>query len=416
MIQKRGNRWRVVVQGPRDELTRQRRQLSGSAATEREAVRLERTLRLQAQRGASSRLTLAVVVEEWWQSSPRLAATTLANYRQNLDRHILPVLGDRLVEDIRPRLVARYLRTLTERGLAGGTVRKVRTVLSAAMTYAVAMEYLESNPVQKVPPPELDARSRLAPTIEETAQILLAAERIDPDFLTFLWVTAEEGGRRGETLALRWGDVDVERSTLTIRAVISAGLDGVRTRERTKTKAPRTIAISTITLERLLAHRTWVELRLSTAAGHPVTVGPEDYVFSGGDGSRRTPLDREPWRPDSASRRFRRIKAIAGVRREIDLHGLRHTMITELLTAGVDPRTVMGRAGHASPTMTMSVYAKVRPASDRKAAEVWATRLAQAMQQARQEPPVGRDRDEFENHPRSGVEEGPRSPNVVDGG
>ncbi len=47
MISKRGSRWRVVVQAGRDPLTRRRLQLSGSAASEREAVRLERGLRLQ---------------------------------------------------------------------------------------------------------------------------------------------------------------------------------------------------------------------------------------------------------------------------------------------------------------------------------------------------------------------------------
>lgn len=94
MIQKRGSRWRVVVQGPRDELTRRRHQLSGSAATEREAVALERSLRLQVERGAAGRATLAQVVQAWWESPTRLAPTTLANYRMNLDRHILPHLGD----------------------------------------------------------------------------------------------------------------------------------------------------------------------------------------------------------------------------------------------------------------------------------------------------------------------------------
>jgi hypothetical protein len=151
MIQKRGTRWRVVVQGPRDELTGKRRQLSGSAATEREAVELERSLRLQAERRLGRRVRLRDLVEEWWDPRPRLAPTTPANYRSNLDVHVLPVLGQRFAEEIRPRLVASFMRHLADKGLAPGTVRRVRTVLSAVMSYAVAMEYLESNPVMKVP-------------------------------------------------------------------------------------------------------------------------------------------------------------------------------------------------------------------------------------------------------------------------
>ena len=81
-------------------------------------------------------------------------------------------------------------------------------------------------------------------------------------------------------------------------------------------------------------------------------------------------MDGLPWRPDATTRRFRLVKQRADVPAGIDLHGLRHTMITSL-AAGVDPRTVMGRAGHCSEAMTMTVYAKVRPVMDAAAAELW---------------------------------------------
>jgi site-specific recombinase XerD len=185
VIQRRGRRWRVVVQGRPDPVTGKRRQLSGSAVSEREAVTLERQLRLRIAKGFHDQATLAAVVKEWWLSGPRLAASSRANYRSNLDNHILPVLGGRKVAEIRPRLVASFLAHLaSDKALSAATVRKVRTVLSAVMSYAVAMEYTESNPVMKVPPPVLEPVERLAPTIEQTARILLAAEGEDPAFLT----------------------------------------------------------------------------------------------------------------------------------------------------------------------------------------------------------------------------------------
>src|SRR6202011_5951087 len=135
----------------------------------------------------------------------------------------------------RPRLVSAFLQHLgEEKGISPATVRKVRTVLSAVMSFAVSMEYADSNPVMKVPPPEQTASGRVAPTIEETARILLAAEESDPEFLAYLWRAAEEGGRRGETLALRWSDVDFDIGTVTIQRVISIGDDGVQVRTATK--------------------------------------------------------------------------------------------------------------------------------------------------------------------------------------
>ena len=97
------------------------------------------------------------------------------------------MLGRKRVEDIRPRVVGSFLEHLQrEKGLSAATARKARTVLSAVLSYAVAMEYVESNAAMKVPPPETDAMERVAPTLEETARILLEAEVSDRDFLTYL--------------------------------------------------------------------------------------------------------------------------------------------------------------------------------------------------------------------------------------
>lgn len=153
--------------------------------------------------------------------------------------------------------------------------------------------------------------------MEERAHLLLAAEREDPEFLTYLWVAAEEGGRRGETLALRWGAVDFGTAQLTIDSTATRGEDGVRIRPRTKTNKPRRVAVSMLTLQHLAAHRKRVEALMSPAAGHPLTVSPNDLVFSGGTGSHRIPLDGQPWRPDSTTRRFRRLKETASPFRNV---------------------------------------------------------------------------------------------------
>jgi len=164
------------------------------------------------------------------------------------------VLGSKRVEDIRPGLVGAFLQHLqAEKGLSPATARKVRTVLSAVLSYAVAMEYVESNAAMKVPPPEVDASERVAPTLEETARILLEAETSDPDFLTYLWVAAETGGRRGETLALRWGGVDLAAGTISVDSTVSIGDDGSHLRSTTKTKKSRKIALSSITLAHVRA-------------------------------------------------------------------------------------------------------------------------------------------------------------------
>lgn len=118
-------------------------------------------------------------------------------------------------------------------------------------------------------------------------------------------MAAEEGGRRGETLALRWGCVDFDAGVLTIDATITRGDDGLKLRPHTKNKKPRRVAVSSHTLDLLAELKRRTEEQLSFAAGAIVRLGPEDFVFGGGVGSRRHPLDGRPWDPSSTTRRFR---------------------------------------------------------------------------------------------------------------
>jgi site-specific recombinase XerD len=57
-------------------------------------------------------------------------------------------------------------------------------------------------------------------------------------------------------------------------------------------------------------------------------------------------------------------------------HALRHYSATELIAAGVDPRTVAGRLGHGGGgATTLRVYSAWVPESDRTAAETVAARM-----------------------------------------
>ncbi len=52
------------------------------------------------------------------------------------------------------------------------------------------------------------------------------------------------------------------------------------------------------------------------------------------------------------------------------LHGLRHTHVSQLIAAGLDPLTVSRRIGHASPAITLDVYGHMFANTDARAAEI----------------------------------------------
>jgi integrase len=72
--------------------------------------------------------------------------------------------------------------------------------------------------------------------------------------------------------------------------------------------------------------------------------------------------------PDTITRRFNRLVDRAGARR-VHLHDVRHTYTTLSMDAGIDPKVVSDRVGHANMQVTFQVYTHRSTGRDREAAE-----------------------------------------------
>jgi integrase len=93
---------------------------------------------------------------------------------------------------------------------------------------------------------------------------------------------------------------------------------------------------------------------------------PTDLAVGGSNPSRRAP---KPQVNDGVSHRFTKLARRLDV--HCRLHDLRHFMVTHLVAAGVDVRTVAGRAGHVDGgRTTLGTYAHFQHAQDRQAAEL----------------------------------------------
>jgi integrase len=68
-------------------------------------------------------------------------------------------------------------------------------------------------------------------------------------------------------------------------------------------------------------------------------------------------------------RAFKPALKRAGIRSSIRLYDLRHTCATLLLSAGINPKIVSERLGHASVTLTLDVYSQVLPNMQESASE-----------------------------------------------
>jgi integrase len=159
--------------------------------------------------------------------------------------------------------------------------------------------------------------------------------------------------RRGEVLGLRWSDIDLAGRRLTItRTLITTdverkGSPGMAWGTPKTAKGRRQVALDDATVGALRAHRArQLEERLALGAGY----NDQDLVVSATDGG--------PLHPKRLSYYFeRQIKGLALPR--IRLHDLRHTHATLALRAGVHPRVVQERFGHANVSITLDTYSHV---------------------------------------------------------
>lgn len=162
----------------------------------------------------------------------------------------------------------------------------------------------------------------------------------------------------GEILALRWLNVDLDAKLIRVReALEETKAYGLRFKSPKSKAGRRDIGLPEIVVDALRDHRRQqLELRMSLGAGKP----PVDaLVFPDLEGG--------PQGPSNVPRAWGLVAADLGTP-EITLHGLRHTHASQLIEAGVDIVTISKRLGHASPDVTLRVYAHVFRRDDGKAA------------------------------------------------
>jgi integrase len=382
MIRKRRDGLQVQVYAGRDPLTGRKRYVSQQVpgqtkAAMREAKQVEARLleEVGAGRHKGSRTrTVGELLErwfEWRQMVKPISPTTVMSYRGDLDRYILPALGQLRLSQLDAATLDTFYSRLRAGGgkngrpLSASIVREVHAILSGALKQAVVWAWIGHNPAKLATPPAVEKADVRPPQAEDAARLLRVAMEDDSELGLFLRLAVVLGARRGELCSLRWSDVDVDQGEILIAGGIVRVHGQPLIDKDTKTHAKRRVAVGAGTLGLLKAHR--VE-QAKTALACGVTLAADAYVFS------HAPDAGAPLDPDGVSHRFGKLARHLGVR--CRLHDLRHFMVTQLVAGGVDWRTVSGRAGHADGHMTLATYAHFQAAQDRQAAELMERLLA----------------------------------------
>lgn len=402
-IERRGDSLRVRVYAGDDPVTgrrvyRSETVLGTNRAAEKKAEKaLTRLLAaVDAQRAPTSSVTLAYLLGEWLRTT-ELEETTSRTYAGYINRTIIPAVGPEAIDKLSARTLETFYSELRRcrtrcdgrpsinhksdgdhdcakskcaphacKPMAASTVRQIHSIISGALTAAVRWDWIASNPSRIAQRPRAKAPEPDPPSAADATRLLDAAFEMDEDWGTLVWLVMTTGMRRGEVCALRWRDVDLDAETLEIRRNYVLH-KGVGVEKDTKTHQMRRIALDSETVALLRDHRERVRERIEELGG---ALTGTTYVFGG----VRSPDHSAPYSPHAVSSRYTDMAKRLGIKTHI--HALRHYSATELLTAGVDLRTVAGRLGHGGGgSTTLRVYAAWVAASDRKAAELLRSRL-----------------------------------------
>ena len=332
-----------------------RRRVRKTAETKTEALRLKNQLLHDAQTGE-----LAIAGNErfgefarWWLETikkDQVRPATYADYKERYLRWIAPIFGHRRLADISSRDIANWMADLDRRGYAPKTINGSRQILRMTLQAAVDHDRLKKNPALAVPAKKTVGANKYVQrpwNKQEATQALEALRGTDIELPIVLAMVL--GLRRGETLGLKWTDLDFHAGTIAIqrarREYRDRSFDG-RTRslvETTDTKTSssnRTLRMGALVQSAVMSHR-----ELQERKGFYEEDG---WVFATRTGN--------PISPTRLSKLFHDFQSANSLRR-IRFHDLRHSAAGLSLSAGTRLEAVSQVLGHSRIDITKAIYA-----------------------------------------------------------
>ena len=293
--------------------------------------------------------------------------STINGYRDLLERYTKSYLWHMRLRDIDPDHIIKLMKQLESYGLNHTSRKQVRGVVGKILQMGVEQRIISINAVKLTPVPKKDyfhQKTRVMDPLTQEEAIELIGLTQNHDLGAIIQISIAIGTRRGETLGLKWSDINFETGELKIQRSLKEhrvkqkdgswkthiGEDDVKTRN-----SRRTLTLGALTLKVLKAERHKQQLQKMVAGN----VWQEtDYVFTNDIGG--------PLNPNGVSKRFSKLLKNLGCR-HIRFHDMRHTTAVLLLTAATPLEEVSQLLGHSSIGITKDTYAPFVPALSNRA-------------------------------------------------
>ena len=283
----------------------------------------------------------------------RVTEKTFSGYVYNFERYVSPYLGGQKISQLSTNEVTMWMKGLRAKGRSKSTVNGARRALVGVLKYAEDQELIFSNPAKRAPTlrrtKDDQSNVREPLSLDEAKDHLQAS--MHSEFDLFLHLLIILGLRRGEALALRWCDIDLDSGLISINGSLTEVTviekdrtnRGLLKRTSPKTKSGnRVLSISTPLTASLFRHK---EQSISKASRYGFDL--PDYLFFSTVGS--------PVYPSNYAARFRKWSKAQGLR-QIRIHDYRHSAATIAIDQGVEAVRVQDGLGHSRLETTKNIY------------------------------------------------------------
>jgi integrase len=319
--------------------------------------------------GGPARPTLNDLLDHWLahlQTNKAVRLRTVGRYRQLLEHHVRPYLGEHIVSSLGTLHIQQLYDHLAQDGHKDGktgglgprTIRQVHLCLHQALGYAMKWHDLPTNPAADAEPPAVAAYTPTTLTPEQVSSLLAAAHHDRRPWLrAFTILAAATGACTGELCGLEWHDLDLGAGTLRFRQALSSidrqlatgqpRPDGRRGKLLVvgPLKTPASQAVLSLPAFAVDALRDYRHVQGIRAPLRLLLVQP-------GQAPRPVELDLllrterdTPVRPEHASRAFRAFARGAGI--QAHPHLLRHSLASAMAAAKEPASVIAGQLRHA---------------------------------------------------------------------